>query len=374
MADKSASQVYFWNLRTSRKAPYSMKMKRMLKGLKINDMVKTGQTVALKMHFGEAGNTGFLQPIWLKPFTDFFKKAGGLPFLTDTSTLYVGQRGEAVSHTLLASQHGFDAHVTGAPVIIADGVKGQYELPLPIPNGKHFSEAWIAGDIHHADHLVTMSHFKGHQLAGYGGTIKNIAMGCASRKGKMAQHAITGPKVHESHCTGCGACTKVCQPQALTLGEDNKITLNPELCVGCGACFHTCRTSSLVIDWKTDVSAFMERMIEYTAGVLLNRKTPSLHINFVRNVTPECDCVGYSDAPLCPDVGILASFDPVAVDQACIDMVNDAPPLPNSSLPELYVKGQNKFLAVHPNVPEDMGLAYAEELGLGQRKYRIIPV
>lgn len=366
-----ASKVYFWNLRASMKAPFELRMKRLLKQTKINDHFSTGDLVALKIHFGEKGVTGFLRPPWLKPIIDFIKKTGAKPFLTDASTLYVGERGEAVSHKMQAARHGFDPLILGAPVIIADGIKGQYQEEVEV-NGKHFKSVFIAGDIAHADGFVSINHLKGHELAGFGGALKNIGMGCASKQGKMKQHMTTSPKVNIDHCKGCGSCVQVCASGALEMGADNTILMSDDKCVGCGACFMACKTGCLEIDWKTDVREFLERMMEYAAGVLRPRQKPCLHINFVMDVVPDCDCVGFTDAPLCPDIGVLASLDPVAVDQAGIDLVTKAQPLYPSKLPSGTEPGQNKFLAVHPHVPDDFGLAYAEELGLGSRKYKLI--
>ncbi|WP_341540070.1 DUF362 domain-containing protein [Pseudodesulfovibrio tunisiensis] len=314
----------------------------------------------------------FCAPLWIKPIIDFLKKSGARPFLTDASTLYVGQRGEAVSHHMCAARHGWDPLVLGAPVIIADGLKGDNEVAVPV-HGKHIEDAYIAGDIASADFLVSVNHFKGHELAGYGGALKNLGMGCASKRGKMQQHYSTGPIPHPDHCVGCESCVRVCRTGALYLDEETgKIALDPEKCVGCGGCFVACRHNGLTVNWEIGVQDFLERMMEYVKGVLATKKKPCLHVNFVMDVVPDCDCVGFTDAPICPDIGILASFDPVAVDQASMDLVNEAQPLFPSKLPELTQPGDNKFLAIHNHVPEHMGLDYAEAIGLGTRDYQLV--
>jgi uncharacterized Fe-S center protein len=364
------STVWFWNLRASRKAPFEQRMHRLLKAAGAAQHVRPGDLLALKMHFGEAGVTAFITPIHVRPIVDFFRKAGAKPFLTDTNTLYAGQRGEAVSHKLQAAQHGFDPNILGAPVIIADGLRSTNEAAVTF-KGKHISTAYLAGDIVNADLLVTLSHFKGHELAGFGGALKNVAMGCATRRGKMQQHGCLAPQVRPDNCKGCGICVEVCAPGALRMDEDKRISVDKDLCAGCGACFHACAHHGVEIDWNTDINEFLGRMMEYAAATLLTRSKPTLHVSFVMGVTPNCDCVGYSDAPVCPDIGVLASWDPVALDQACLDLVTAAPPLYPSSLPAGLRPGQDKLHALTPSLPPDMGLAYAESLGLGSRAYEI---
>ncbi|MBU1249452.1 MAG: DUF362 domain-containing protein [Proteobacteria bacterium] len=365
-----ASNVYFWNLRTNLNQPFHKRMAKLLELAGLRGIVQENDLTALKLHFGERGTTGFLRPLWLKPVIDAVLAIGGKPFLTDASTLYVGQRGEAVSHAMQAARHGFDAMTLGAPVIIADGLKGGYQEEVAV-KGKHLKSAFIAGAITEANSFISVNHFKGHELAGYGGALKNIGMGCASKQGKMQQHMTTGPTVHQDKCVGCGSCVRICAAKALSLDEGARVVLNEELCVGCGGCFLACKNGGLEINWKTDVAHFLEKMMEYAAAVLVPKAGRCLHLNFVMDVVPDCDCVGFTDLPICPDLGILASSDPVACDQAAMDLVNAAPPLYAGKLPKGYEPGQNKFRALHPHVPEDFGLGYAESLGLGSREYEL---
>ena len=376
-----ASPVYFWNLRASMKAPYDQRIHRLLGRTGFAAHVVGGELAAVKIHFGERGVTGHVQPLMVRPILLELIRAGARPFLTDASTLYVGQRGEAVSHAMQAALHGYDPLLLGAPVIIADGLKGASQVALPVPRGKHFTEAFIAADIAEADLLVSINHLKGHELAGFGGALKNIGMGAASKQGKMQQHVTTGPLVDTAACKGCGACVGICSAKALALADAldstpdkprQVIRLDSALCRGCGACFLACKHGGLTINWQTDVAAFLERMMEYAAALLLSRPKPSLHITFVTNVTPDCDCMGFSDAPICPDIGVLASLDPVAIDQAGIDLVNRAEPLWPSHLPPGLKAGQDKFLALRPSLPPAMGLDYAEALGLGSRAYELV--
>jgi uncharacterized Fe-S center protein len=374
------SPVYFWNLRASLKSPYPERIRKLLARTGFSESISGGELAAIKIHFGERGVTSHVQPLMVRPVVDFLKKAGARPFLTDASTLYVGQRGEAVSHSMQAALHGYDPLLMGAPVLIADGLKGGSQKALPV-RGKHFSEAFIAADIAEADLLVSVNHAKGHELAGFGGALKNIGMGSASKQGKMLQHVTTGPLVDVDKCIGCGACVGMCAARALSLAEalgdgakagKKHILLDQSRCIGCGACFLACKTEALSINWQTDVTAFLERMTEYAAAVLLNRPKPSLHISFITNVTPDCDCMGFSDACICPDVGILASLDPVAIDQASIDLINKAEPLWPSHLPKGLKPGDDKFRAMRPHLPPDLGLDYAESLGLGSRGYELV--
>lgn len=366
----AASEVYFWNLRASRKAPYEVKVKRLLKQAALGAKLQSGDLTAVKLHFGEAGGTAHIQPLQLVPLLTFIRKCGAKPFLTDTNTLYVGQRGESASHGLQAARHGFDPNILGAPVIIADGLKSGNERAVSFA-GKHFDTFYLAGDIVDADMLVTVSHFKGHELAGFGGAIKNAGMGCATRKGKMQQHCGLGPEIHPDHCVGCGQCVAVCAHNALSLDENGRIRIERDNCAGCAACFLVCKTKGLEVDWRVDVNTFLERMAEYAAAALLSRPRPSLHLSFVQQVGPGCDCMGYSDAPICPDLGLLASWDPVALDQACLDMVNAAQPLYPSALPAGLAPGQDKFEAIHGHVRGRYLLDYAEGLGLGRREYTL---
>lgn len=365
------SQVYFWDLKTSKKASFDLRLRRLLKAVQVAKLLKKDDLVALKVHFGEQGTTGFISPIWLKPIIDFFLKSGAKPFLTDTNTLYAGKRKEAVSHACLAAEHGFDVNWLKAPIIIADGIKSNNQVEVEGP-GKHFEVFYLAGDILSSDLLVTISHFTGHALTGFAGTIKNLAMGCASRQGKMQQHCSLGPKLNPEACQGCGQCIEVCQSGALFLDENKKIAIQRELCTGCAACLSACLNRALQIDWGLETEIFLERMVEYAMAVTNNHKRSVLHLTFVLQVTPECDCLGYSNPPICPDIGVLASYDPVALDQACLDLVKTSPRHP--AYQELKATGRDVFQQLYPQTQGEFTLNYAQKLGLGQRDYQLIKI
>jgi uncharacterized Fe-S center protein len=363
-----AASVWFWNLRSTLKSPTRARLSRLLSRAGLAEVVSPGDITAVKMHFGEAGVTGHLQPLQVRPVIEAVRKAGGRPFLTDTATLYVGQRGDAVAHNLLAREHGFDPAVLGAPVIMADGLKSTHERTVPFA-GEHIDQAHLAADILEADAMVVLSHVKGHVAAGFGGALKNLAMGCATRRGKMHQHCVMGPKLAAEKCVGCEQCVAICAPGALSLDADRRITLNVERCVGCGACFHACAKGALEVDWSLEHGRFIARMMEYASAVVAARGRAAMYVNFIHAVTPECDCMGFSDAPICPDIGVLASTDPVAVDQASLDLVNAAVPLYPSKLPKNLAPGDDKFLALNPKMPAGFGLAHAETHGAGSRDY-----
>jgi hypothetical protein len=351
------------------KVPYEKRMKKLIKRAGIFASLESKELVAVKLHFGEAGTTAFIAPLRVLPILALIKKAGAHPFLADTNTLYQGQRYEGASHALVAARHGFDPNILGAPVVIADGIRSGNAREIP-SLGRHFESCSIAGDIADADALVTLNHFKGHLLAGFGGALKNLAMGCATVKGKMQQHCGMGPNLVTKKCTGCGACVEACLHEALAL-KNKKATLDREQCVGCGACMHACEFGALVIDWKVDTPVFLERMVEYAAAALAFQEKVA-HITFVTHVSPGCDCEGHSDAPICPDIGVLVSKDPVALDQAALDMVNQAPPCHPSALPKDLAVGEDKFMALHPDIDGTYALDYAEQLGLGHRAYELV--
>ena len=367
MSQKRPSKVFFWPLQASGKAPYSQRMRRLYKATNFGSLITSGDLIAVKVHFGEQDSTAFLQPQWLIPFIDILRKAGARPFLTDTNTLYVGQRGEAASHSLLAAMHGFDPLRLGAPVLIADGLKSHNQISVP-GIGQHFEHCYLAGDLLDADGMVTITHFTGHELTGFAGTIKNLAMGCASRQGKMHQHCGLGPRVHASKCIGCGRCVEVCAPGALALDESGSINLDRQACIGCANCILACKHDCLHINWDLDIRNFLERMVEY-AGAFLNAFTwPLLHLSFLLQVTPKCDCKPYSDAPVCPDIGVLASYDPVALDQAGLDLVNTAVHKENL---DLKASRNDLFDDLHPRTNGRAILELAEKMGLGHREYAL---
>ena len=290
------STVYFADMKTRTQAGNkTSKVARLCEAVGLASLVRPGDLVAVKLHFGEYGNDTYLHPPFVRQVVDKIHAAGGKPFLTDTTTLYSGMRRNAVDHLNVATLHGFGPSVVNAPVIIADGLNGENDVAVPV-NLNHFKETRIAKEIHAASAMVVLSHFKGHEMAGFGGAIKNLAMGCASVAGKQDQHA-THVDVDPAKCVGCGMCEKICPVQAIAVGAQRKAAVNRERCLGCFECITVCQPKAIGIDWATEMSAFTERMTEYAYGAVQGKEGRICFINFVLNVTPDCDCASWSDAP-----------------------------------------------------------------------------
>ena len=224
-----------------------------------------------------------------------------------------------------------------------------------------------------ADAIVSAAHFKGHELSGFGGTIKNLGMGCASRKGKLAQHSTVCPKVKRKKCEGCGECVEYCAQKAISL-KDEKARINSKKCVGCGECIIVCPNQAIQIQWNQEIPAFLESMVEYTAGVLKGKEGAASFLNFITQVSPACDCYPHNDVPIVADIGIVASNDPVAIDQASADLVNQAQGRKDSCLTKNFKPGQDKFRAVYPKVDWEIQLEYGEAMGLGSRDYELVKI
>ncbi len=365
-----SSKVYFTDMRAKKGSNLMDKLERLYDSCEFAQIVDSGDLVAIKIHFGERGNTAYIRPPFLKILVEKIKKANAKPFLTDTNTLYAGSRQNAVDHLKTAVENGFAYAVVGAPLIIADGLNGKDYLKVNI-SGKHFKEVNIGSALYHADSLLTVSHFKGHELTGFGGALKNLGMGSGSRSGKQMMHSDVLPAIDSQKCKVCGRCLEWCPGDAIILSENHAQILDKK-CLGCGECIVTCPHGAIEISWKTQPRTIQEKMVEYALGVLKNKNQKTGFINFVINVTPDCDCSSWSDAPIVADVGILASRDPVAVDQASFDLVNQQDVLPQSCLG----KKQNitdKFYALH-QIDSTAQLAYAESLGLGTRSYKLIKI
>ncbi|MBS3757635.1 MAG: DUF362 domain-containing protein [Desulfobacterales bacterium] len=365
-----ASNVFFIDFRASYKKNFVGKLKQLTETAGLPERIRKNDLVALKLHFGERGNTAFIRPVYIRHIVDTVKAAGAMPFLTDANTLYAGSRGNTVDHLKTAVENGFDFSVVNAPLVIADGLRGKSETTVSIDQ-KNCKEAYIASDIVEADALISIAHFKGHELTGFGGAIKNVGMGCASRRGKMDQHSDMAPKIKKKRCVGCGECARHCAQGAIYF-VDEKAHIDPEKCVGCGECILVCEQGAVQIRWNQSIPRFMEYMVEYTAGVLKNKGEKSLFINFINHVSPACDCPPYNDAPIVRDIGVAAATDPVALDQACVDLVNNETALPGSCVKQNQEAGEDKFKGLYPKVDWPLQLAYAEEIGLGTRAYELI--
>ena len=368
------SKVYFTDFRTRVGVSLIEKLQRLIKKAGITDIDMDGKFVAIKMHFGELGNLSYLRPNYAKAVADVVKECGGKPFLTDCNTLYPGSRKNALEHLDCANINGFNTITTGCQIIIGDGLRGTDDITVPVRNGEYCKEAYIGRAVMDADIFISLTHFKGHESTGFGGTIKNIGMGCGSRAGKMHQHNSGKPIVHDDLCRGCRRCAKECGSDAITY-ENGKAVINQDICKGCGRCIGACAFDAIE-NQNWDANEILGRkMAEYSQAVCDGR--PTFHISLVRDISPNCDCHGENDAPILPDVGIFASFDPVALDQACVDACLHATPMPNSQLSDNLADPHwhhhhDNFLDSNPNVRWKETLEHAEKIGLGTREYELI--
>lgn len=368
----TASKVYFADLRASVKENLPAKVVRLAGMLGLDQIVPKRGLVAVKLHFGERGNTAYVRPNFVRGIVDHIKALGAHPFLTDSNTLYSGTRADSVSHLNTAIENGFAYSVVKAPLIIADGLRGASYASVKI-NQDILKTAYIGKDISEADGIISLAHFKGHELSGFGGTIKNLGMGCAARRGKMAQHADLSPKITRKKCVGCGACVEHCAQSAINLKEE-KAAINPKRCIGCGECILICSSGAINVQWNADVALFQKKMVEYTLAVLKGKEGKAAFLNFLTQISPACDCYGHSDAPIVADIGVLASLDPVAIDQASVDMVNRQEGLDGSSLLSQRNRGEDKFRGLYPKVDWAVQLEYGERVGLGRRDYELIQI
>ncbi|MDR2385565.1 MAG: DUF362 domain-containing protein [Tannerella sp.] len=370
-----ASKVYFTNLRTRPGNSLPDKLEKLVKKANIEKIDFKGKFVAIKIHFGEPGNLAYIRPNYVARIVTLLKNLGAKPFLTDSNTLYSGGRSNAVDHLNSAVANGFNPLTANCNVIIADGVKGTEVREVEI-NGEYCKSPKIGAAVIDADIVLSMSHFKGHEQSGFGGTLKNLGMGAASRAGKLELHSGSQPKVDEEECTGCGVCVKHCAHNAIHIGGGKKAFIEYDKCVGCGQCVALCQYEGVVLsEWDTSEN-LNRKIAEYTKAVL--RDKPHFHISFIMNVSPECDCWGHNDAALVPDLGIAASFDPVALDHACADLVTKAPALANNIIADNHGAGaylrEDKFKLIHPDTNWQAGLEHGEKIGIGTLNYKLVEV
>ena len=372
------SKVYSTDFRCRPDEGPADKLKRLIRAAGIGNIDMDGKFVAIKMHFGELGNMTFLRPNYARAVVDVVRELGGKPFLTDCNTLYPGSRKNAIEHLYCAWQNGFTPLTAGCPVIIADGLKGTDDIAVPVNGGEYIKEAKIGHAIMDADIFISLTHFKGHEMTGFGGTIKNIGMGSGSRAGKKDQHSNGKPVIDGDLCRGCRRCMRECANNGLVFDEEKKkMTVDYDNCVGCGRCIGACNFDA--IDFAQDAACkeLNCRMAEYTKAVVDGR--PNFHISLICDVSPTCDCNSGNDTPIIPDVGMFASFDPLALDQACVDACLRQTPLPGSQLTDEMARPDfhdrhDHFDNTNPNTEYKTCLAHAEKIGLGSREYELVPV
>jgi len=375
------SNIFFADLKVSSGKTLLNKLDTLLDRTDLKGKIREKDFVAIKLHFGEKGNTGFVRPIFLRKIVDRVKQFRGKPFLTDTNTLYTGTRSEAISHLTTAYENGFTESVVGAPLVIADGLRGNSAIKVRIDKPL-FKTVSIAHEIYMADTLICVTHFTGHELSGFGGALKNLGMGCSSREGKLSQHSNISPKVKSKDCKGCELCLGWCPQQAISIrpplpGQKDKhgiAFIDPGKCIGCGECILTCPTGAILIQWNETIPIFQKKMVEHAYGAVQKKKGKVLYLNFLTQISPACDCNSYSDTPIVSDIGILSSEDPVAIDQASVDLVNGEAGNRSSKLSKNWNPGEDKFCALYPEVDWNIQLAYGEEIGLGTREYELIKI
>lgn len=380
--------VYFINFKKTRKS--------ILKYIdqvfnKINPHYKQGSLTAIKLHFGEKGNTTYIRPIYVRRVVENLLKKGVNPFLTDTTTLYYGERSNAIDYLNCAIYNGFDFSSIGCPIVISDGIKSNNFKKIDTPNSKYFSFIKYAGDIANADEVVVISHVKGHIAAGFGGAIKNISMGMATRSTKQQMHGDVKPKINLDKCVGCGICKTYCPTGAIEIIK-GKATFDYDKCIGCADCITVCPEHALKILWNESSERFLEKMGEVASLILKDLNKKILYINFIMDITPNCDCMDYSEYPLTPDIGILFSYDPVAIDKASVDLVNKE----TIYFPELFKNSkdyqdhihkdviknihdfqngvEDKFKTYRPNINYSHLIDYCESQGMGTKDYELIEI
>ena len=365
------SKVYFTNLRTKMNEGLPVKLQKLIRAAGIENIDFKNKYTAIKIHFGEPGNIAYLRPNYAKAVADVVKSLGGKVFLTDCNTLSVGGRKNALDHIDSAYENGYSPFSTGCHVIIADGLKGTDEAYVPVCGGEYVKEAKIGQAVMDADIIISLNHFKGHEATGFGGALKNLGMGCGSRAGKMEMHSAGKPLVNQKKCIGCGSCVKICAHNGVTV-TDKKAEIDHHKCVGCGRCIGACPVDAIHAGEDESYDILNKKIAEYACAVVHDR--PNFHINLVIDVSPYCDCHAENDLPIVPDVGMFASFDPVALDVACADAVNRQPINPGSLLDEREHVHHDHFTDVTPETNWHSCVEHAQKLGIGTCAYELIEV
>ncbi|MEW6555657.1 MAG: DUF362 domain-containing protein [Actinomycetota bacterium] len=357
------SEVFFANTRCKPHRGMVQKLGELAEKVGLSEVVKRRDMVAIKTHFGEAGGTAFVPVMYLRRLVEVVKEAGGKPFVTDAGTLYVGSRSNAINHLLSAAGHGFTQETLGAPIIIADGLKGHDFVEIEV-DGEMFSRVKIASAAVHADALVVVSHMTGHELTGFGCAIKNVGMGLGSRGGKQQMHSDLKPEVNAERCTACAKCLRWCPAGAISLkgkGKEKKASIDHDLCIGCGECTVMCFEGAIAMRLNTALDVAQRKIVDYTMGVLKDKEGKCAFFNFLLRITPACDCWDFSDAPVVEDIGILASRDIVAVEQASLDLMNER-------------AGRDVIGGIYDAMDWTEQLEYAAKMGLGSRDYELVSI
>lgn len=353
------SKVYFISAnRNEGHASLAKKAEKIFRKIGLEKHIEKDSFVVLKIHFGEQGNTGFIKPQWIVDIIHHIKSKTSRVFLTDSNTLYVGRRSNSVDHLQLAWEHGFTREAVGIPVIIADGLIGRDDDDVPV-NLSHVKSAKIARVFLNSDVMVCLTHFTGHMVTGFGGTVKNMGMGCASRAGKLEQHSDLHPWIDSKVCEDCGVCLDYCPTQAIIRGEKG-IFINEDKCIGCGECLVVCDVGAVKFRWDSDSVRIQEKMSEYAFSVGQHFKNKMGCLNFLLKITKDCDCMAKDNPPIVEDIGILGSPDPVALDKASVDLINQG--------------NSRDILKVGYDVDWSVQLKHGAQIGLGNMDYELIEI
>jgi len=365
------SDVYFIDFRASMRRTLLDRFADLLMSAGFGALAEKKKLLAIKMHFGEIGNTAFLRPYFARRAAEEAQKRGAIPYLTDCNTLYVGSRGRAPEHLYAAFLNGYDYLGAGCPVIIGDGVRGDTETIIHKRILNEEKQFYVGSEILRADGLLVLSHFKGHDQTGFGGCIKNLGMGGGSRRGKLAIHSGNTPEVDTDACNGCASCERWCSTGAIRV-DGGVAKIDPNLCIGCGQCIIACPEGATQNQWDASVEQLNRSITEYCYTIASQFGGRVLFVNVINQVSPNCDCWAVSDAPIVPDIGIVAGTDAVAVDNAAVDLVNQSAGVAGSALGDNIAPGTDKFRAIFPNIDWSLQLSHGEKIGLGSRNYKLI--
>ncbi len=370
------SKVFFHDAKGTPQKNRLEKLRELFERAGMDKIISPGDAVAIKLHWGEPGNVGFLPVPYARTVVDAVREAGGVPFVTDTNTLYTGMRRNAPDNIRAAAQNGYSLETLGAPVIVADGIKGFDYREVPCdkaPGGM----ARIASGIADADAMIVLTHVKSHMLFGVGGTLKNLGMGCTTPAGKQFLHSDLKPRVDMSKCDGDALCVRRCPEKCIEMidrpddfpGRSRKVAfIHQDRCIGCGECTSTCPHEAIPIRWKTSSEGILFKTAEYALASVREKKGKVGYLNCLINITPDCDCCDWNEPPFVSDVGFCASLDPVAVDMASADLVANTKPVPGSKASE---KDGDPWRAIY-DIPYRKIFDYAEKIGLGSTDYELI--